>query len=182
MSGMIRGTCALTLCLVLFVGACATTSSPTNDASREEMEEFQQSIQDSAQKIGDYIKLTQRGDNISELMLGWFVYDILTEISSQDNDLYKYFNNDDKDLQTYLKINFRDHPVAEIAALDRLAKHGHPTFRLSARYALETLRHIPNAAEPEETQIRDRRELASALATLQDLLEKCAREVVLPPP
>lgn len=152
------------------------------DQSREEMEDFQQIMRDDANQVRKYISKTQDGKNISELTLGWFIYDILTELSSQDDALYKYFNNDNTDLQTYLKTCFHDHPLSEIAALDALAKQGHPTLRLSARYALETLRHVPDSDEPEETQIRDRRELAGALATLQDLLEKSAREVVLPRP
>ncbi len=110
------------------------------------------------------------------------MYDVLTELSSQDDELYDYFNNDDINLQVYLKTRFHDHPLDEIAALDRLAKQGRPTLRLSARYALETLRHIPNSDEPAETQSRDRRELADALTTLRDLLAKSAREAALPRP
>jgi len=168
--------------LVLFVAACSLAPRPTADQSREEIEDFQHIMRDDANQVGKYIAKTQDGKNISEFTLGWFIYDVLTELSSQDDALYKYFNNGDINLQTYLKTRFHDHPVSEIAALDALAKQGHPTLRLSARYALETLRHIPDSDEPDETQIRDRHELAGALATLQDLLEKSGREAVLPRP
>lgn len=149
----------------------------SNDASREEMEDFQHSMLENAKQAGQYLRITRDGDNISEFTLGWFVYDVLVELSSRDDALYEKFNKNNKDIADYLKTSFHDRPLAEIADLDKLAKQGHPTLRLSARYALETLRHIPNPAETQDIQLRDRRELASALATLQDLLEKSAGEV-----
>lgn len=172
---------AVPVCLALLVAACGTAPKSPPAASREEMEDFQQIMQDYSRKTGGYLEKTQKGKNISELTLGWFIYDVLTELSSQDDGLDNYFNKDNGNLQVYLKTRFHDHPQSEIATLDSLAKQGHPTWRLSARYALETLRHIPDSSEPEETQSRDRRDLAGALATLRDLLEKSAREVVLPP-
>lgn len=116
------------------------------------------------------------------MTLGWFIYDVLTELSSQDVGLYDYFNKDHDGIQGYLKVTFRDHPIEEISAIDSMAKRGHPTLRLSARYALEALRHIPDSSEPSEIQERDRRELAGALATLQNLLQKSAREATLSRP
>jgi hypothetical protein len=173
---------ALSVCLLLLVAACGTAPRPAAEASREELEDFRQTMQDDAEKIGEYIAKLQSGKNISELTIGWFVYDVLTELASQDDKLYYYFNNKDHDLQLYLKIQFHDHPLAEIAALDTLARQGHPTLRLAARSALESLRHIPNSEESADIQSRDRRALAGALAISQDLLEKSAREVVLPAP
>jgi hypothetical protein len=178
---MNRGTLAMIFVLFLFVGGCGTASKPLSDATREEINDFRQSMQDSAKQANDYLNKTRAGTNISEFTIGWFVYDVLIELSSRDEVLYKHFNNNNKDLQDYLKSNFRDHPLEEITAIENLARQDQPTLRLSARYALEALRHIPNPAEAEEIQTRDRRELASALATLQNLLEKSAREVSYPP-
>jgi hypothetical protein len=172
---------ALSLCIASFLGACGTAPQPQEAASREELEDFQKSMFDCADKAGEYLSQTQNGKNISELTLGWYIYDILVEIASQDDILYNYFSKKNQDIQSYLKTRFRDQPVEEIAALETLAKKGHPTLRLIARYGLETLRHIPNSDEPMEIQIRDRRELAGSLATLQNLLKKAAHEVVLPP-
>ncbi|WP_146002885.1 hypothetical protein [Telmatospirillum siberiense] len=167
----------LSFCLLFLLCACGTPPRPTNDAGPEEMENFRAEMAHDAVKAGDYLKKTQGGTNISEMTLGWFIYDVLTELSSQDVELYDYFNKDNASVEGYLKTRFKTHPVEEIAAIDSLAKRGHPTLRLSARYALEALRHIPDSGEPSDIQERDRRELAAALSTLQDLLQKSSRDV-----
>jgi hypothetical protein len=170
------------VCLVLLMGACGTAPRPTSDPSSEEMEDFRQVMQQNTAKLDEYLLKTKKGNNISELTLGWFTYDILTELSSQDDGLYDYFNKDNGNIQVYLKTEFKDQPLDEIAKLETLAAQGHPTLRLAARYALETLRHIPDSSEAADIQERDRRDLAAAMLTLQGLLQKCAKEATVSPP
>ncbi len=169
------------VCLVLLAAACGTAPRPAPEASPEELEDFRQVMQDNTNKLEEYLIKTKKGKNISELTLGWFAYDILTELSSQDDVLYDYFNKDNGNIQVYLKTRFKDQPLDEIAKLEGLAAQGHPTRRLAARYALETLRHIPDSSEAAGIQERDRGDLASAMLTLQGLLRKCAEEATPAP-
>lgn len=173
---------AASLFLLLLLAACGTPPRPVAEMSAEEIENFRSVMSHDAGKVVDLIRKTQNGNNVSEMTIGWFIYDILTEISSVDVELYNYFNKDNMGIQGYMKNRFRDHPVEEIAAIEALAKQGQPTIRLTARYALEALRHIPDSSEPLDIQARDRRELAATLATLQELLQKNARESLAPQP
>lgn len=108
--------------------------------------------------------------------MGWFIYDVLTELSSMDDGLYDYFNKGSHDLQSYLRTDFHDNPDSEIAKVDALAQQDHPALRHAAAAALTTLLHIPNDSDPTETQADDRRKLAEALGMLKQQLQRCAEE------
>lgn len=164
----------VTAILMMILGACGASSPLATSGADGYQEEFRQSMLDAAQHTGDYMRQTANGKNLSELTLGWFVYDVLTEIASQDDDLNAYFN---ADVQSYLKTKFHNDPAGEVARIGDLAKQGHTTLRMAARYALETLRHIPDAGEPTTVQARDRRELLAALAMLRDFLERSTTEI-----
>lgn len=164
-------------CLLILAG-CAVPPPPAATEDRVILEEFRHEMVIDADKAGDFLERTRQGTNLSEMTLGWYVYDLLSELSSQDDVLYHHFYDDDRDLQDYLKTVFRDQHASEIAVIEESAKTGHPLRRLSARYALEVLCHIPNPGEPAEVQARDRRELAATLVTLQDLLRRTAGEIV----
>ena len=165
---------------LLFAAACGSPTEATAP-SREEMEDFQQSLVQDSKTINKYLLQTRQGQNVSEFSLGWIVYSTLIEVSAQDQELYKFFNRDGRDLQLYLRTTFHDHPAAEVAALDDLAQRSNTTFRLIARQGLEALRHIPDGADPANVQAADRAALAKTLAVLKTLLDKGASEVRLPP-
>ncbi len=167
---------------LLLATGCQSTSVATTGPDREEMEDFRQSLIQDSQTINKYLQHTRQGQNVSEFALGWIVYSTLIEISEQDKDLYNFFNKDGHDLQIYLRTTFHDQPEAQVAALDALAQRGDTTLRLIARHGLDSLRHIPDSADPPDVQARERSQLADRLAVLKDLLDKGAREVVLPPP
>ncbi len=171
----------LALTLALFLTACAAPRVPSGGDDREILSEFRQELIQDADKVGDYLEQTRRGHNLSEMTLGWFICDLLTELSSQDEPLYRHFNKNGGGSQGYLRSVFPRAPAEAVAELDILAKQGNPTRRLAARYALEALRHIPDDATSAASQAEDRRALAAALATLQKLLTKSAAEIVLPP-
>ena len=67
-------------------------------------------------------------------------------------------------------------PAAEVQAVAALAEGGGPAapVRRAAGWALESLRHIPDAADPPEVQGQDRTELALALETLSARLKDAA--------
>lgn len=142
--------------------------------------EFRDEMATDARKAGDYLRETRQGVNLSEMTLGWFVYDILSELSSQDDALYHRFYRDGRDLQNYLRTTFRDHHDEEVEAIADMARAGRETPRMAARSALEVLCHIPDPDEPKEVQTNDRAELAGALATLQTFLQRTAAEIPAP--
>ncbi len=160
--------------------ACSTPKPPTPFQTREDAEDFRQSLLTDARTIDKFTGETRAGENVSEFSLGWLVYTILVSASSTDERLYHFFNADGRDTQLYLRTTFHDHPVQQIAALDALiAEHPSP-LRYAARYALESLRHIPESDEPPNAQQRDRGELADNLARLSANLKQAAAEVHFP--
>lgn len=161
--------------ILLMVVACTSPHPAAAPISEEEAQDFKQTMATDSQTAGEYLRKTQNGKNITEFSLGWFVYNVLTELSSMDDGLDKQFNHD---VQSYLKTTFHDNPDSEIAKIDAMAKEGHTPIRLAARSALECLTHIPDSNEPPETQAEDRRQLAAALASLKEHLEQSAREGV----
>jgi hypothetical protein len=172
----------MVVALALALGACTTAMPPGPEQDRATLDEFRHEMTAFARKTGDYREQARHGSNPSEMTLGWFIYDLLTVLSSQDDALYQHFNPQGRDLQSYLRTVFRNHQAEEVDAIEALSRIDHPTRRLAARYGLEVLRHIPDPAEPKETQAADRRDLADALDILQKLLQRSAEEVVLPPP
>lgn len=163
--------------------ACAQQQHDTlTPATREEVEDYRNSLRSEAAAVQKYLHQTQAGKNVSELSLGWVAYDILVTVSTQDDGLYDYFNQGGRDLQTYLKTAFQRDPAHEIATLDAMVEQTCALSRRVARDTLEALRHIPDSGEAAEVQERDRKDLARALAALKDHLDQAADAVVLPPP
>lgn len=170
------------LVLVSTLAACSPSRSlfmPEED--REALEDYRNELTEFADTTNDYIAQTQRGVDLSELTLGWFTYDVLMVLASQDLALHQRFNRDGHDLEDYMKTEFHDQPKAEIDAVGILAKQERTAPRLAAKFALETLQTIPDPSEPAETQANDRKTLADALIGLQSNLRAAARDVVLPP-
>ena len=159
---------AVTVAALGLMASCGVAPPhPDAQITRQELVEFRQTMVDYAGKADEYLNKIRQGKNVSDFTLGWFVYNILTEVSSIDDDLYIYLNRDDHDILHYLKTTFRDNPAGEIATLDAMAKQKNPTLRLIARFGLKSLRHIPDDDEPPDVQARDRRDLAAALAALK---------------
>jgi len=167
----------LVLILALLVTGCAAPKPPPAEPDPVELAEFRAQMIVFAHKAGEYLEVTRRNKNLSELTVGWFVFDVLTVLSSEDDVLYAYFNSHDRDLQTYLETEFRFHSETEMIVMERLALRGNPTRCLAAKFALEALRHVPHSADPAAIQLVDRRALAAALAGLHELLTAAAQEI-----
>jgi hypothetical protein len=168
--------------------ACTSPPRPqSTPLSAEDRAEFGRQMTVDAAKAKDYLQQTQKGRNLSEFTLGWFVYGVLTEVSAQDTRLYDHFAANGGDVQQYLKKTFNNQPEREISAVGAMTKQGDPLPPLIARNALEALRHIPNSREAEEIQTRDRNDLARALTGLESCLRQAADELAAssaagPPP
>jgi len=148
--------------------------------SAEEAEDFRQTLLANSRAVEQMLQKTEAGENVSNFSLGWLVYNILTLVSGRDEELYRRFDGGGRDVQIYLKTQFRTQPEQEIAALDALLAEEETALRLTARSALDALRHIPDPKDPPEAQKRDRAELAEALRLLQDSLQRAASEVEAP--
>ncbi len=171
---------AMTAICLATATSCASPKRPTPFETAEDAEDFRQSLLTDVRAIDKFANQTTEGQNISEFSLGWLVYTILVTVSSEDQQLYDFFNVDGRDLQVYLKTTFQNHPEEQIAALDAMIARTPSTLRSTARYALESLRHIPNSDEPPQVQQHDRDELAKDLTQLSAYLKKAASEVVPP--
>lgn len=173
---LLRWNTALKCGLALFMLTLASCqSAPPLDglADPEVIADFRQNLEYDLQKVATSRDRTRQGKNLSEFSMGWLAYKILTEVASQDGELYAYLNQDKRDITTYMDKVFRYHPAEEVAALDRLANQDteHRTVRLIARNALEALRHIPNGDEEVAIQQRDRDVLSTTLETLHHNLD-----------
>lgn len=163
---------------VLFtVSACASPDRTIALDDPDEAEEFQHSLDQYASSVEHMLKETQQGENVSSFSLGMLSYNILTTVSSSDKYLRDYFNSGGQDVQSYLKTRFQDRPEEEIAALDRMGDQDTSPLRVSARYTLEALTHIPNSSDPPAVQARSREELAVALKRTEMSLNEAAGEV-----
>jgi hypothetical protein len=169
----------LLFAVALTLSACATPRLPAPDEDREAVEEFRQNMSDYASTTARMLEQTRHGTNLSQMTLGWFAYDLLSVLSSQDDALNQHFNADGSDLQSYMKTAFQDNPATEIARLEALTRNEHASRRQAARYALEILRHVPNSGASADAQAAERRDLAAALASLQEMLQRTASDLSL---
>jgi hypothetical protein len=174
--------CGFAVALSLLLLGCGAPRPPPATEDVAEMLEFRQEMLVFAAKTGDFLATTRNDKNLTQLAVGWFMYDVLTVLASEDDALYRHFNNQGRDLQTYLETDFRHDPDAETAAIERMTENSHNSRCLAARYALEALRHVPNPSDAPAIQDNDRRHLAAALAQLQEFLVKTAAEIPLPQP
>jgi len=112
----------------------------------------------------------RHGEAISQMRLGWFVVDLLADLSARDADLSAFVHRDGHFIETYLTDIFQYHSVEEVAAVEAMAAKDRTTPRLAARWGLEALRHIPDSDDPPVEREKDRQALIAALTTLDDLL------------
>jgi hypothetical protein len=171
---------AMILAASALLGGCAPPHLAPHFESAEEAEDFRETLQSNGRAVAGLLQKAEAGENVSSLSLGWLVYNILTLASGRDEALYRRLDAGGRDIQVYLKTQFRTQPEEEIAALDAMVAEEETGLRLVARSALESLRHIPDLKDTPETQRRDRAELAKALRQLHDALERAAGEVELP--
>ena len=171
------GARSLAFVALFAVGACASPDRTIALDDPEEAEDFQRSLDQYASSLDHMLKETQQGENVSSFSLGMLSYNILTTVSSSDKYLHDYFNAGGQDVQAYLKTRFQDQPDEEIAALDRMGDQDSSPLRVSARYTLEALTHIPNSSDPPAVQQRSREELAVALKRTETSLNEAAGEV-----
>lgn len=173
-----RNSIAFLLVFILAAGgALAWWRVPAADSDdAEEAMEFRTEVTTESKSIAAMIAETQSGTNISETRLGMFMMNLLSGLAEHDEGLGTYFHRDGRLMQDYLTDQFQYHSEDEVARVDALAKQGKPAIRESARYALESLRHIPVSKDPPDTQAADRKALAEALTALNENLTKAAGE------
>jgi len=141
---------------------------PAAAEDADDRAEARQEVTADRAKAADLRQVTERGKNLSDMRLGLFAIHLLNEMSDGDAVLYGFVHRDDHSTIGYLEEVFQYHSSEEVAALEALGPEPH---RQVARAALEMLRHIPDGAEPPETQARDRGDLAAALARLEAALK-----------
>jgi hypothetical protein len=163
---------ALAACLGL-ASACSTAHPPPENSDPEELAAFRENIAVDVRKTGSFLYDAQRGSDLSEFALGWFVLILLNELASQDEDLYAHLHDDGRVVETYLRNVFQERPQEEIAAITAMSRDGHRTIRLAAAQALEALRQLPDSAAARPQVHRD---LIASLAALKALLEQIERE------
>ena len=173
-----RDLAAFLLVLILAIGgAVAWKLVPASDSDdAEEAREFHTEVLTESKTIAGMIAETQSGKNITEFRIGMFMMNLLSGLAEHDNALGTYFHRDGRLMQDYLTNQFQYHSEDEVAAVAALAKQGKPGTRESARYALESLRHIPRKDDPADQQETDRKALVEALTALNQNLGKAAGE------
>ncbi len=171
---------AMVVLLVAAGGAYIAHALPADAADQDEdTADFRDSMKSDAQTIEGMIKDTQAGKNVSEFRLGMFSMNLLNELGDRDPGLGRYFHQGGRTMQTYLTDVFQYHDAEEVAHVAAMAQEpkadgARPMVRLSAKDALEALRHIPASKDAPETQAKDRADLAQALTTLKGDLAKAA--------
>jgi hypothetical protein len=170
---------ALAVAMSLPIPGCMAPSAPARTV--EEAQDVRQTLLSDAQAVERYRQHTLEGQNVSEFSLGWTVYSILVTLGSEDPELYDYLTKGNRDIPTYLKTSFKNHPEQEIAAIKQMAEQDNPTLRSTAAASLEALRHIPTDKQSPADQARAREALAPALETLKGMLEKTAGEITASP-
>jgi hypothetical protein len=127
-------------------------------------------LSDYAARAAAMAERSRQGDNLSRFTVGWYVADLLAELAERDPELARRVRPDGRLVVEYLIGPFQDHAREEIQAVDALAAKANRPVRLAARYALEALRHIPDADDPAANQAEDRADLAGALGCVRGLL------------
>jgi hypothetical protein len=173
---------ALLLACLLPGVSCVPQHPPKAFETPEDVKEFQDLMQSNVQVLTNYLQKTQQGQNVSEFTLGWLVYNILSTVAGHDQGLYDFFNLRNSDLQIYLRTTFRQAPERQIEALDALRAQQDTPFRATARFALESLRHIPDSHDPPEVQRKDRQDLAEALIQTIDSIALATEQSARPEP
>jgi hypothetical protein len=148
----------------------------SGDDAAEAAQEFRAEVADESKAVKGMIDETKAGKNLSDFRVGMFMMSLLNNLSDRDDTLGAYFHKDGRLMEDYLRNTFQYHSEDEVAHVAAMAKDGNPAIRESARYALESLRHIPDEKDPPESQVKDRAALAESLTALEASLTQAAGE------
>jgi hypothetical protein len=176
--------------LRLLIIATLTTLSACNGAARhpiilenqEDAEDFHNFLVSYLKTVDDMLHQVRKGETISDFSAGMLAYNILTTLSSADDELHAHITAGGQDVQAYLRTRFQDDPDKEIAAIAAINQHGASPLRSSARYALEMLTYVPNTSDPISLQQQNRDQLGTALEKLKSSLAETDKEIKAPQP
>lgn len=172
----------LLLATLSALGACnGAAHHPIVLENQEDAEDFHNFLVSYLKSVDDMLHQTRRGDTISDFSAGMLAYNILTTLSSADDELHAHITLGGQDVQAYLRTRFQDDPEKEIAAIAAINDHEASPLRSSARYTLEMLTYVPNTSDPLTLQRQNREQLATALEKLKSALTETDEEVHLAP-
>ncbi|HIJ63132.1 MAG TPA: hypothetical protein HPQ04_10620 [Rhodospirillaceae bacterium] len=169
-----------TLVIAGALAACAATGKPAvagMPTHQDEPAAWDPEVRDDllteAAEASRLAAKARSGINPSEMTVGWFVSGVLNALAGVDEGLETYFGGN---VMGFLRNRMAAQPAVEVQAVSAMAAGGGPAapVRRAAGWALESLRHIPDAGEPPEVQLRDRNDLASALESLSSALKDAA--------
>lgn len=174
--------------LRLFVIATLVTLSACNGAAhhpivlenQEDAEDFHNFLVSYLKSVDDMLHQVRKGDTISDFSAGMLAYNILTTLSSADDELHAHITAGGQDVQAYLRTRFQDDPEQEIAAIAAINDRGASPLRSSARYTLEMLTYVPNTSDPISLQQQNREQLGTALEKLKSSLAETDEEIKVP--
>ncbi len=162
--------------LLALWSVCATAAAHADQADDEaDRAEFRQEMASDAKSIGAVIADTDKGKNVSDMRLGMLMMSVLNSLCDRDEGLASYFHAGGRLMETYLISQFQFHSADEVARVAELAEAKPSPIRRAARYALESLRHIPDSGDPPATQVADREQLVAALESLQRNIADAAK-------
>lgn len=171
----------LVLATLTTLGGCGgAVQHPIVLENPEDVEDFHNFLTSYMSAVQDMLKRTRKGENVSEFSTGMLAFNILTTLSSADDDLRAHITEGGQDVRDYLKTRFQDHPEKEIETMDRMSGRGFWALRSSARYALEMLTRIPNSSDSAYDQQRTREDLAETLERLNATLFETNEQVRAP--
>lgn len=142
-----------------------------------ETRDFQNTLRENEASADKYIRALQQGSDLSQMTVGWYVYNVVSLLASRDDALSDYLAQHGGDLRHYLETTFRKQPQQEIAAIRALSDDKTPALHEAAADALEALRHIPDPMDAPATRARDRKDLMQSLIQLKASLQKSASEM-----
>ena len=174
--------------LRLFLIATLTTLGACNGAAhhpivlenQEDAEDFHNFLVSYLKSVDDMLHQVRKGETISDFSAGMLAYNILTTLSSADDELHAHITAGGQDVQAYLRTRFQDDPEQEIAAIAAINEHGASPLRSSARYTLEMLTYVPNGNDPISLQMQNREQLGTALEKLKSALAETDEEINMP--
>lgn len=174
----------------LFLIATLTALSACNGAAhhpivlenQEDAEDFHNFLVSYLKSVDDMLHQVRKGETISDFSAGMLAYNILTTLSSADDELHAHITEGGQDVQAYLRTRFQNHPEAEITAIGEMSQYGASPLRASARYTLEMLTYVPNANDPASLQQQDRDQLTRSLEKLKSALAETDKDVHIPSP
>jgi len=180
---MIRRSVSVGLRLVLLatlttLGACDGASHhPIILENQEDAEDFHNFLVAYLKSVDDMLHQVRKGDTISDFSAGMLAYNILTTLSSADEELRAHITAGGQDVQAYLRTRFQEDPDKEIAAIAKINEREASPLLSSARYTLEMLTYVPNTSDPLTVQEQNREQMFTALEKLKSSLAETDKEV-----